>query len=734
MMTLHQLCLGHHGGVSGVAETPRFSACTAHTEHLVLSLPLDDRPNVPPPARSQAGDLAGKYGAWAVSQVIPRGSNSVGDGPCPPPGDSTLGTLSQDRSPPITPGSPSSAVTPGESVRPVQTGQKAQLEKADQCLAQSELPVLNSPDRSVQLEHNVHEQPGNMPNLQIEHLSEYSQVFQDFTISDSPDVRADESPERTHLQDSGHQSSGIGHTSNPLGTGHTGNHSDRERSVRRSGSVRSDAIEHGSDRTRHRSDVSRSSRRDKLSHRETIPLQHADPGELSPALMIRHRPARSRSSSYDSVSPRRHSRSSSRSRGKKKSHKKRKHSSTSSSSSCRSSSYSSRERERKRHKSKKKKKKHSKSRSSKHDKREKKHKRKRSPTPFPSSSSSSVSLDSSSSLRRSPARKKSRINSRSPSPADDNPHSAFRTSSQTSHQDHLSLCADNDDEYNSPSEDNQDLAPDTEMQDVSQTHSEVSTDDMKFQILVEEVLKLLPADMFPRKTDEFPGGNRPRSSIELEMQKVTKKSISLPQSRRPLMKAVDCLKESLGASKVDDSFPMPPTITQDWVPSKADSKKLVQLRYYQAHEFLPTATASALDSDAVRLGMSLTGSYPVKITAIKDLETHSRDIIRLLSHAETFSFAAFKSPQSENMDTKVLLEILKSMSGAITDAMSIATAQTLGLQQLRPEAAIDSAPRGSLTEEAKRKLCLPLSPLNFCLTGRLVPFIRRIWLKTRRPL
>ena len=95
----------------------------------------------------------------------------------------------------------------------------------------------------MQLEHNVHEQPGDMPNLQIEHLSEHFQVFQDFTISDSPDVRADDSTERTHLQDSGLRSSGIGHTFNPLGTGHTGNHSDREHSVRRSGSVRSDAME-----------------------------------------------------------------------------------------------------------------------------------------------------------------------------------------------------------------------------------------------------------------------------------------------------------------------------------------------------------------------------------------------------------------------------------------------------------------------------------------------------------
>ena len=58
------------------------------------------------------------------------------------------------------------------------------------------------------------------------------------------------------------------------------------------------------------------------------------------------------------------------------------------------------------------------------------------------------------------------------------------------------------------------------------------------------------------------------------------------------------------------------------------------------------------------------------------------------------------------MDSKVLLEILKSMSGAITDAMSITTAQTLGLQQLRREAAIESAPRGFLTDEAKGKLRL----------------------------
>ena len=143
------------------------------------------------------------------------------------------------------------------------------------------------------------------------------------------------------------------------------------------------------------------------------------------------------------------------------------------------------------------------------------------------------------------------------------------------------------------------------------------------------------------------------------------------------------------------------------MPSRADIKKQVKFKCYQSHnDFIPTENASALDPDAARLGMSLTGSYPVKVSAIKDLETLSRDTIKILSHAEIFSFAAYKALQSENMDSKILFEILKSMSRAITDAMSIVTAQTLGLQQLRREAAIDSAPKGFLTDEAKRKLRL----------------------------
>ena len=81
-------CLCHHRGVSGNAGTPSFPAVEAHMEHRVL-VRGDDRPIVPP------GDLAGKYGVQASAKDF----EAMLLGPNPTPGDSTLGTLSQDRSP-----------------------------------------------------------------------------------------------------------------------------------------------------------------------------------------------------------------------------------------------------------------------------------------------------------------------------------------------------------------------------------------------------------------------------------------------------------------------------------------------------------------------------------------------------------------------------------------------------------------------------------------------------------
>ena len=98
---------------------------------------------------------------------------------------------------------------------------------------------------------------------------------------------------------------------------------------------------------------------------------------------------------------------------------------------------------------------------------------------------SSVSSDSSSSPWRSPARKKSRIASRSPSLAGVNPQSAFRAASPLSHRDHLSLYADSNDELYLHSEDAQDSAPDN-TNPVPENQSEISHEDIGFSGLIEE--------------------------------------------------------------------------------------------------------------------------------------------------------------------------------------------------------------------------------------------------------
>ena len=73
-------------------------------------------------------------------------------------------------------------------------------------------------------------------------------------------------------------------------------------------------------------------------------------------------------------------------------------------------------------------------------------------------------------------------------------------------RDHISLYADDNVEFNSQSEDHQNLAPEDETHNVSEIHSNVSSEDMRFHNLIEEVFKLLLADNFQRKQMRFREG------------------------------------------------------------------------------------------------------------------------------------------------------------------------------------------------------------------------------------
>ena len=121
-----------------------------------------------------------------------------------------------------------------------------------------------------------------------------------------------------------------------------------------------------------------------------------------------------------------------------------------------------------------------------------------------------------------------------------------------------------------------------------------------------------------------------------------------------------------------------------------------------------------IDSDANHLDLSFSAYYPVKVSSLRDFEVQSRDMIRILSHAEVFIFAALKCLQNGNMDSRVFYGTLKSMSMTLMDSMSMVTIQTLGLQQMRREAAIESAPKALLLQRQRESFVLRLVPLSFC--------------------
>ena len=72
-------------------------------------------------------------------------------------------------------------------------------------------------------------------------------------------------------------------------------------------------------------------------------------------------------------------------------------------------------------------------------------------------------------------------------------------------RDHISLYGDGDVdvEFNSLSEDHQDLAPEDETHNVAEIHSIVSLEDMRFQNLIKEVLSFFWPSSSQRKQMRF---------------------------------------------------------------------------------------------------------------------------------------------------------------------------------------------------------------------------------------
>ena len=338
-----------------------------------------------------------------------------------------------------------------------------------------------------------------------------------------------------------------------------------------------------------------------------IPLRNSSPNNRSPSFS----------------SPSRRSRRKHRSEKKKK----RIRHSSSSDSSISSSSSSSRSRSR-RHK-----KRHHRSRSvSRHHRHRHGRKRRRSP--------------SSSSERRSKKSFNVRADAKSVSPVRQS-LSPSPSRSTVAHEISLTV-GPHDDDFQSPSksksQETTNIADSQFLSNVEPPEFQDEEEKFSFAQVIDEIFNILPEEKFPRKeagTDDNP---RPKSSIESEMVKEKRKSISLPQSAL-IVDSINFIQNQLKLN--NKSF------TENWLPTNKDISALANLKYYQAHaEKFMTSSATPLDNDASKLNLSLNGNYQIPIKSLDMYEKQLRETLRMLSHTDVFSFAAFKCLQQESLKPK----------------------------------------------------------------------------------
>ena len=155
---------------------------------------------------------------------------------------------------------------------------------------------------------------------------------------------------------------------------------------------------------------------------------------------------------------------------------------------------------------------------------------------------------------------------------------------------------------------------------------------VKFPQVIEEIYKLLPEDQFPRK--ETPASTpKPKSSIEEDIAKQESPSVSLPQSHL-LVNTMNFIQDQMEK----DHSP------EDWVVQRKDMNSLVRTKFYQSHNYkVPVSKEVPLDQDANKLNLSLSGTTSITVKNLNTFESRLRNLLQILSHADIFSYAAYKS-------------------------------------------------------------------------------------------
>ena len=210
--------------------------------------------------------------------------------------------------------------------------------------------------------------------------------------------------------------------------------------------------------------------------------------------------------------------------------------------------------------------------------------------------------------------------------------------------------------------------------------SETETEIWSFDRAINEVFRLLPAELCP-KTQQDQAPSKPLSGIEHLMESRSTPLLVLPQSKL-VENTTKYIQNRLDSEKCFRDWICPQNLVSALAPTKFCKSR---------NQYLPTDNIPQLEADASLLDISNKGRASIPLKNLEAWERKARKLVSINSHADLFSSAAFLCLQQESMSVAALSRLLEAVAKSIKHATAISTLLTAEIFQARRDAALASS-------------------------------------------
>ena len=171
-----------------------------------------------------------------------------------------------------------------------------------------------------------------------------------------------------------------------------------------------------------------------------------------------------------------------------------------------------------------------------------------------------------------------------------------------------------------------------------ESDSETETEIWSFDRAINEVFRLLPAELCPKiQQDQAPA--KPLSGIEHLMESGSTPLLVLPQSKL-VENTTKYIQNQLDSDKC----------FRDWICPQNLVSALAPTKFYKSrNQYLPTDSIPQLEADASLLDISNKGRASIPLKNLEAWERKATKLVSINSHADLFSSAAFLCLQQELM-------------------------------------------------------------------------------------